>query len=44
VRGRFWAMHRIDLVGTSNLRFLTVEKVANKVLLLVRQSASTIVV
>jgi hypothetical protein len=24
VRGRFWGMHRIDLVGTSNKRFVTV--------------------
>jgi len=24
VRGDFWGMHRIDLAGTSNLRFVTV--------------------
>ena len=24
VRGDFWGMHRIDLKGTSNLRFVTV--------------------
>jgi len=34
--GDFWGMHRIDLIGTSNLRFVTK--------LLIKQSACTIVI
>ena len=37
-------MHRIDFVLASNLRFLTIRLNYNKVLLIVKQSASTIVV
>ena len=37
-------MHRIDFVLASNLRFLTIRLNCNKVLLIVKQSVSTIVV
>ena len=44
VRGDFWGMHRIDLVGTLvSLGLSTLDSVAIKCLLLVKQRARTIV-